>query len=114
VGTGIEIDRLFLKLDDWPWGCVRNFNKNDFFPARNLVFRKKSATVGQFSKLKDFNKKTKVHTLFSGKMGQPLNYLIHDSLQGFTVIGFLDFSILGCNHMVPIGAFKRHHGATWR
>ena len=48
-------------------------------PARNLVFRKKSATVGQFSKLKNFNKKTKVHTLFSGKWCQPLNYSIHDS-----------------------------------
>jgi len=45
MGTGIEIDR----------GAVEIFAKTTLFPAKNLVFRKKSATIpGSVIEIKRF------------------------------------------------------------
>jgi hypothetical protein len=41
MGTGIEIDRLFLKLDH----MVKIFTILTLIPSKNLVFKKKSATI---------------------------------------------------------------------
>jgi hypothetical protein len=45
MGTGIEIDRLFLKLDHWPGTMAEIFTILTLFSAKNLVLRKKTATV---------------------------------------------------------------------
>jgi hypothetical protein len=44
---------------------VKIFTKMTLFPAKNLVFRKKNRPQyqGQFSKLKDLSKKSKLHAL---------------------------------------------------
>jgi hypothetical protein len=38
LGTGIEIDRLYLKLDYWLWDCGQNFYKKDIY-RKNLRFK---------------------------------------------------------------------------
>jgi hypothetical protein len=51
--TGIEIDRLFLKLD--PGTVVEVFTKMILFPAENLIFRQKPVKVpGSVLEIKRF------------------------------------------------------------
>jgi len=40
MGTGIEIDRLFLKIDHSPWDGGRRFLKNGLFTAGSLFLEK--------------------------------------------------------------------------
>jgi hypothetical protein len=44
MGTGIGIDRLFLKIDHSPRDGGRRFLKNGLVTARSLFLAKKSAT----------------------------------------------------------------------
>jgi hypothetical protein len=58
VGTGIKIDRLFLKLDQRPWGYGRNFYIIDLISSKTPCFLEKNRpqSQGQISKLKNLNK----------------------------------------------------------
>ena len=59
MGNGIEIDRLFLKNFNWSEACLRKFYKNDLISLEKY----RPQSQDQFSKLKDIDKKLKLHTL---------------------------------------------------